>query len=65
MDKRRQKCISKFVSYVLRHYPESIGIELDRHGWADVEKLLRGAEQNGKRITLDELKTVVRLPESE
>lgn len=31
---------SKFVSLVLRHKPEEIGLQLDEHGWADVEKLL-------------------------
>lgn len=60
VDKRRQKRISKFLSYVLRHHPNSIGIELDRCGWVDVGELLRGAGQNGFRITLDELKIVVK-----
>lgn len=60
MDNRRQKRISKFLSYVLRHRPDSIGIELDKHGWVGVDELLRGAAQKGMRITLDELKTVVR-----
>ncbi|PHM71821.1 RNA 2'-phosphotransferase [Xenorhabdus sp. KJ12.1] len=26
---------SKFLSYVLRHQPESIGLTLDSEGWAD------------------------------
>lgn len=60
MDKRRQKRISKFLSYVLRHHPESIGIELDNGGWADISELLREAKVNGLRITLDELETVVK-----
>jgi len=60
VDKRRQKRISKFLSYVLRHHPDSIGIELDRRGWVDVEKLLQGARQKGVRIALDELRTVVK-----
>lgn len=32
--------ISKFLSRVLRHSPESIGIKLDSHGWVNVEILL-------------------------
>ena len=60
MDKRRQVKISKFLSYVLRHRPESIGIRLDSGGWADVSELLRGAEQNGFRIGIDELSVVVK-----
>ena len=26
--------ISKYISLILRHKPETIGIELDAHGWA-------------------------------
>ena len=32
--------ISKFMSLILRHKPQVIGIELDEHGWADVEELI-------------------------
>jgi len=59
MDKQRQVKISKFLSYVLRHHPGSIGIELDEHGWADVSELLKGAEQSGFSIKPDELSVVV------
>ena len=31
---------SKFLSLILRHKPEEIGIALDAHGWADVEALM-------------------------
>lgn len=33
---------SKFISLILRHKPEVIGISLDEHGWADVEELILG-----------------------
>ncbi len=33
---------SKFISLILRHKPEVIGISLDEHGWADVEELIQG-----------------------
>jgi putative RNA 2'-phosphotransferase len=33
---------SKFLSLILRHHPEKIGIRLDRHGWADVNELIAG-----------------------
>ncbi len=42
--------ISKFMSLILRHKPGVIGIELDRHGWADVEELIAGI---GKRYPFD------------
>ena len=31
---------SKFLSRILRHDPGMVGMELDEHGWADVEELL-------------------------
>ena len=33
---------SKFVSLILRHKPETIGIQLDKHGWANVDGLIAG-----------------------
>ncbi|ALV27823.1 RNA 2'-phosphotransferase [Pannonibacter phragmitetus] len=32
--------ISKFLSFVLRHKPEAIGLELDPEGWAEVDTLI-------------------------
>ena len=34
--------LSKFISLILRHKPEVIGISLDDHGWANVDELLAG-----------------------
>lgn len=51
--------ISKFLSYVLRHRPEKIGLTLDKQGWANVSELLSKAAAAGTAITLDELKSVV------
>lgn len=33
---------SKFLSLVLRHKPQAIGITLDEQGWADVQALISG-----------------------
>lgn len=33
---------SKFMSLILRHKPEVIGVHLDEHGWADVDALIAG-----------------------
>lgn len=32
--------ISKYLSLILRHQPQSIGLVLDPHGWANVDELL-------------------------
>lgn len=50
--------ISKYMSMILRHRPEVIGLTLDPHGWADVKALIRGIQ--GKypefnRKTLEEI----------
>ncbi|MCB1043908.1 MAG: RNA 2'-phosphotransferase [Acidobacteria bacterium] len=45
---------SKYLSYVLRHQPESIGLDLDAHGWADVTELLARSVSSGlTRAALD------------
>ncbi len=33
---------SKFITLILRHKPETIGITLDEHGWANVDELIKG-----------------------
>jgi putative RNA 2'-phosphotransferase len=50
---------SRFLSYVLRHHPEEIGIELDAAGWVDVGALLRALEANGRRLGEDQLRRLV------
>ncbi|SFW78255.1 RNA 2'-phosphotransferase [Chitinophaga sancti] len=53
-----QKETSKFLSLILRHQPELIGLKLDTNGWADVDTLLALAARR-KRITKAELETIV------
>ena len=33
--------LSKYLSYILRHNPDSIGLELDKNGWADIDELIK------------------------
>jgi putative RNA 2'-phosphotransferase len=47
------------LSYVLRHAPETIGLDLDANGWADVDRLLASARQAGRPIDLATLREVV------
>lgn len=46
--------LSKFLSLILRHKPETIGITLDSHGWADVDELILKVNQTG-RYALDKV----------
>jgi putative RNA 2'-phosphotransferase len=34
---------SKFLSYVLRHRPDAIGIEIDSEGWTGIDALIAAA----------------------
>ncbi|HEX6181838.1 MAG TPA: RNA 2'-phosphotransferase [Chitinophagaceae bacterium] len=54
-----EKRISKFLSFVLRHKPEHIGIELDENGWTDVQTLVEKVNQNGITLTFELLKHIV------
>ena len=51
------KEISKYISLILRHKPETIGITLDEHGWANVEELISGIKKTHPltRETLEEI----------
>jgi putative RNA 2'-phosphotransferase len=46
---------SKFLSLVLRHKPEEIGLQLDTHGWVRVDELLRKLKQANHKLSRDEL----------
>lgn len=52
--------MSRFLSYVLRHAPESIGLELEPGGWVDVHVLLRKLAAHGNALTRDDLDKIVR-----
>ena len=68
--------ISKYISLILRHKPEVIGISLDEHGWANVEELIEGiakdndfnmemleeivATDNKQRYSFNEERTLIR-----
>lgn len=40
--------VSKYISLILRHKPETIGISLDEHGWANVKDLIDGVNKTHK-----------------
>ena len=50
---------SKFLSLILRHAPEKIGLALDAQGWADIGQLLAQAGSHGRSISLEQLQDVV------
>lgn len=57
---------SKFISLILRHKPEAIGIALDEHGWADVRAMIDGINATGRhRLTPEVLEEIVRTDEKQ
>lgn len=59
MSENRITKTSKFLSLVLRHRPEVIGMELDSDGWLEIEALIENANNHGNSITLELLHDVV------
>lgn len=49
---------SKFLSLILRHAPERVGLKLGNAGWGCVEELLRAVNCNAVPLSLDELKYI-------
>ena len=58
MDSRDSQ-LSKFLSYVLRHRPDSIGMMLDSQGWVLVDDLIAKSRAAGTDFTREELLHVV------
>lgn len=59
MDENDITNISKFLSLVLRHQPQVIGITLDEQGWVSVDELLKQANTHGHNISFELLNNVV------
>ena len=55
---------SKFISLILRHKPETIGITLDEHGWANVDELIEGVSKTHP-LTREGLEEIVRTDEKQ
>jgi len=76
MSGKNMKETSKYISLILRHKPDAIGITLDEHGWANVDELIAGiaktqnfnmemleqivAEDEKQRYSFNEDKTLIR-----
>jgi len=52
-----------YLCRILRHDPGCIGIELDRHGWADVDALLEGVTRTKAPLDRKMLEEIVRTDE--
>jgi putative RNA 2'-phosphotransferase len=59
MNEKETKHASKFLSLVLRHERERVGLKLGEAGWIGVTELLDAVNRHGVALTLDQLKHVV------
>ncbi|WP_262150072.1 RNA 2'-phosphotransferase [Chryseobacterium foetidum] len=59
MTESQKKKTSKFLSYVLRHHPELIGLNLDENGWANVDELIAKSTNDTQGFTFEELNEIV------
>ncbi|MCE3075121.1 RNA 2'-phosphotransferase [Chryseobacterium gwangjuense] len=60
MNEQKKKKISKFLSYVLRHHPELIGLTLDEQGWTSVDEIITKSKRDSYQgFTFEELNEVV------
>jgi putative RNA 2'-phosphotransferase len=51
--------LSKFLSFVLRHKPDAIGLTLDPRGWANIDELIGKGNGSGTAFDRDDLLRVV------
>lgn len=52
--------LSVFISLILRHKPQTIGISLDEFGYVNVEELIKGVNDSGRNIDIDILQEIVK-----
>jgi len=51
--------ISKFISLVLRHKPEEIGLILDEFGYISTSDLIKGINEKGYKVTFTDIERIV------
>lgn len=60
MNEQHKKKTSKFLSYVLRHHPELINLNLDENGWANVDELITKSKRDSYQgLTIEDLNEIV------
>lgn len=60
MDSKQIVKTSKFLSLILRHQPEKVGLILDPAGWVEIDTLLAAIARHGRPITRESLDQLVR-----
>lgn len=55
---------SRYIALILRHKPETIDINLDEHGWANVDKLIAGVSKTHP-LTMELLEQIVEIDDKQ
>ncbi len=58
MDKKHRN-ISKYLSFLLRHQPRAIGLQVNAHGWAEIDELIGKARKDGRALDRSTILKVV------
>jgi putative RNA 2'-phosphotransferase len=53
------KSKSKYLSYLLRHHPGSIGLKVDNYGWANLDELIEKARAEGRNLDRDSIRAII------
>ncbi len=55
--------LSKFMSFILRHKPDAIGLSLDPQGWASIDELVLKSNVAGNSFSREDLMHVIETSE--
>ena len=58
--KNNDSKISKYISLILRHKPEEIGLKLDEHGYLSVLDLIEGINKSYEGFSMNDLERIVK-----
>lgn len=58
-NKMNNQRVSKFLSLILRHKPETIGVSVDQNGWVDLDELIEKMTAHGHPIQRHQIEEVV------
>lgn len=59
LPEKETKRLSKFLSYLLRHHPETLGLALDENGWTPVDRLIEALQANEPGFSREVLQHIV------
>ena len=59
MIRKEDMRISKFISLVLRHKPEEIGLTLDQYGYMNTSDLIKGINEKGYKATISDIERIL------